>query len=100
MVCDVQYGGRITDDLDREMFNTYGNMWFHDQIFAPNYNVNPQFTEFKYEIQDHQEHPKYLEYISSMPAKDSPVIFGLHPNADLTFRMKESLEMINTLVDT
>lgn len=24
MVCDVQYGGRITDDLDREMFQAYG----------------------------------------------------------------------------
>lgn len=100
MVCDVQYGGRITDDLDREMFCTYGNMWFTESIFAPNYNFNPQFTEFKYEIQDQQEHQKFLDYISSMPAKDSPVIFGLHPNADLTFRMKESIEMINTLVDT
>jgi dynein heavy chain len=24
MVTEVQYGGRITDDLDRELFNTYG----------------------------------------------------------------------------
>lgn len=35
-----------------------------------------------------------------MPEKDNPLIFGLHPNADLTFRLKESTEMINTLIDT
>lgn len=75
-------------------------MWFHEGIFTPSYRFNTQVTEFNYEIPDTQEHTKFLEYISSMPRKDSPVIFGLHPNADLTFRMKESLEMINTLVDT
>jgi len=31
---------------------------------------------------------------------DGPTIFGLHPNADLTFRQKESQEMINVLLDT
>ena len=34
-----------------------------------------------------------------MPGNDTPAIFGLHPNADLTFRLKESGEMINTLLD-
>lgn len=27
-------------------------------------------------------------------------MFGLHVNADITFRLKESLEMINTIMDT
>lgn len=100
MVCDVQYGGRITDDLDRELFNTYGQMWLNDNIFTPQYPFNSTYTEFHYHIPDCQEHSKYLEYIQSMPEKDNPLIFGLHPNADLTFRLKESVEMMYTLIDT
>jgi dynein heavy chain, axonemal len=57
-------------------------------------------TDFSYVIPDAQEHPKYMEEIDHMPGKDSPPIFGLHTNADLTFRLKESNEMLNTLVDT
>lgn len=34
MVCEVQYGGRITDDLDRELFNTYGEEYLKDGIFG------------------------------------------------------------------
>ena len=40
------------------------------------------------------------DYISHMPANDHPNVFGLHANGDLTFRQKESTEMINTLIDT
>lgn len=100
MVCQVQYGGRITDDLDRDMFITYGQLWVQDTIFTPNYCFNPLVTEFNYHIPDAIEHPRFMEYIGKMPGKDNPQIFGLHPNADLTFRLKESVEMINTLLDT
>ena len=34
---------------------------------------------------------KYHEYIATIPAVDYPEIFGLDGNADLTFRMKESV---------
>lgn len=37
MVCEVQYGGRITDDLDRELFNVYGEDYLKDLIFAQEY---------------------------------------------------------------
>lgn len=30
IVCEVMYGGRITDDLDRELFITYGDYWLSD----------------------------------------------------------------------
>jgi len=34
------------------------------------------------------------------PGDDSPVIFGLNPNADLTYRINESRAMIDSLIDT
>ncbi len=30
MVCEVQYGGRITDNMDREMFKHYGIDYLKD----------------------------------------------------------------------
>ena len=100
MVCDVQYGGRITDALDRELFVTYGQLWIQEAVFTPNYCFNNSVTEFAYTIPDATKHAKFLEEIGHMPGTDAPPIFGLHPNADLTFRLKESSEMLNTLLDT
>ncbi len=34
MVCEVQYGGRITDDLDRELFQAYGDDYLKNQMFS------------------------------------------------------------------
>ena len=42
---------------------------------------------------------KYNEYVLNVPSNDNPEVFGLHANADLTFRLKESLEMINTIME-
>lgn len=105
MICEVQYGGRITDDLDRELCGAYGNDYLKEQML----NVTNEYTyfddprdRFKYKIPLNPgvELTKYQEYINSMPATDDPSIFGLHTNADLTFRLKESLEMINTIMET
>lgn len=100
MTCDVQYGGRITDDLDREMFQAYGALWITDDVFREKYSFNTLITEYNYQIPDYTEHQKYLEHIQTLPERDNPLIFGLNGNADLTYRLKESGEMINVLVDT
>jgi len=38
--------------------------------------------------------------ISTFPEVDSPEMFGLHPNADLTFRVKETTALLSTILDT
>ena len=38
--------------------------------------------------------------IEKLPAQESPEIFGLHPNADLTFRTLQVQNMVATVVST
>jgi len=48
MVAEVQYGGRITDNMDRVLFAVYSKIWYTEGIFSPNYNFMSSFTEFPY----------------------------------------------------
>ena len=37
MICSIQYGGKITQELDRETFATYGQQWIREDIFNGNF---------------------------------------------------------------
>ena len=44
---------------------------------------------------------KYLElrdYIAGLPMDDSPEIFGLHVNANITFQQKITKELMDTII--
>merc|ERR1719460_456955 len=94
MVAEAQYGGRITDDLDRELFITYTAKWFTDEIWKASFTFNNYQAEYNYKIPDGLEIAAFRESIDTIPAIDSPLIFGLHTNADLTYRLKEASEML------
>merc|ERR1712238_285895 len=93
-------GGRITDDLDRELFNCYSLMYFTDKIFNHAFTFNNYASDHNYTIPIGLEMVNFKDKIDAMPSKDSPLIFGLHTNADLTKRLLESSEMIATIIDT
>lgn len=40
----------------------------------------------------------YLQYIKSLPFNDSPEIFGLHGNANITFTQNKSFALLGTIV--
>lgn len=39
-----------------------------------------------------------MEYIKSLPINDTPEIFGLHDNANITFAQNETTAALNSLV--
>lgn len=106
MVCEAQYGGKITDTLDRRLFKTYTQVWLNSGTCQEGFAFNPKQPilkipgNFVYKVDNFENISQYHSYIKSFPEIDSPEIFGLHPNADLTFRVKEVTALFSTLGET
>jgi len=95
MISEVQYGGRITDDLDRVTMLTYANKFFNAGVLDPNF----KFFD-GYNIPTGTDINAFRNYIESLPLVDNPELFGLHSNADITFRNKQTNELLTTIIDT
>lgn len=59
-VGEVQYGGKITDDLDRRLFKAYTETWMGPTALSASFSFNPGVpmngvNHFKYVIPDSQE---------------------------------------------
>jgi len=106
MVAEAQYGGKITDDFDRRLFNAYASRWITPSTLEESFRYNPAHPinqipdNFQYEVLSAVEIEPYRQLASTFPDIDSPEIFGLHPNGDLTFRVKEVNELISTMENT
>lgn len=40
----------------------------------------------------------YIEYVKTFPLNDDPSMFGMHPNADISFAQAETYACLNTLL--
>ena len=107
MICQIQYGGKITDNLDRELFDAYGEFFLKESLSTanPEYKIVEVSAEagrpkISYKLPVGMEHQVYVDQINEYPGVDNPEIFRLHPNADITCRLKETREMIDTVMET
>jgi len=91
---DIMYGGHITDDWDRILCKTYLEEYMHpDQLetdfyLAPNYLIPPDA--------DYQGYHNYIN--ENLPA-ESPVLYGLHPNAEIGVLTTTSENLFKTLLE-
>ena len=103
MICEAQYGGRITDDFDRILFNTYGSSWLGSVCFDDAFAFANIKNNFIYKIPSSKTSSNiddYRKYIDGFPSNDSPEIFGLHVNADLTYGSTTAKAILDTILET
>jgi dynein heavy chain len=98
---EIMYGGHIVNDFDRLLANEYLNFYMKDELleetemypFAEDEKgisfMSPSATTFE----------KYIEHIDTTMGTDTPIAFGLHPNAEIDFRTQQSNTMFKTLLE-
>ncbi|XP_076818600.1 dynein axonemal heavy chain 5-like isoform X2 [Clavelina lepadiformis] len=93
MIGEIQYGGRVTDDYDKILLNTFAKVWFGDAM------LQSHFRFYKgYVIPSCKTVAQYLDYIQGLPSTDTPEVFGLHPNADITYQTKSAKDILDTIL--
>jgi len=92
---EIMYGGHITDFFDRRITNTYLEVLLEprlldkesDHVLAPGYKAlrSGSFDEYR----------KYIE--EALPA-ESPILFGLHPNSQISLLQTQAGDLFSSII--
>jgi dynein heavy chain len=62
MLGEIQYGGRIADDIDRRLMRAICRRWFTDEILQPSFEFHAGFKLPRCSTID-----EYLEFFDTLP---------------------------------
>jgi len=99
LIGEAMYGGRVTDNFDRRILNTYLQEYMGD--FLLDENVKFYFSRgggFDYDCPQEGNVAIYLQTILSLPINQSPAVFGLHPNAEINYFLSSAQDIYSGLM--
>lgn len=94
------YGGRVSDSFDRRILTTYLEEYLGDFLFdafQPFHFFKNENVEYNVPIEGHRS--TYVETIEALPLVQTPEVFGLHPNADISYYTNATKQIWRDLVD-
>ena len=102
----IIYGGHIVNDFDRLLCGTYLEHFLRDEVLdemelfpyaADERGAGGGAVSFKAPAPTTYE--RYLEHIETELRGDTPVAYGLHPNAELGFRTSQTDALMRALLE-
>ncbi|KNE56972.1 hypothetical protein AMAG_17984 [Allomyces macrogynus ATCC 38327] len=86
LIGETTYGGRVTDEYDRRVVNTYLEEYMGDFVF----DTHQRFFFFKndavqYAVPLQGTRDEYLSVVEALPLTNAPDVFGLHPDAEIGY---------------
>ena len=75
MLGEVQYGGRVTDDFDKRLLNTYARVWFSQEMFKETFKFYQG-----YNIPRCAQIADFKAHIDEMPLSDTPEVIDVYRN--------------------
>ena len=98
LIGDAMYGGRVSDDMDRRILKTYLEEYMGDFLFDDCQKFSFSNSGFDYELPELGDIENYSQMIETLPLTNSPVVFGLHPNAEIGYYSNAVKSMWSDLV--
>ena len=99
----IIYGGHVVNDFDRLLVSTYLDYFLRDELLDES-ELIPFAKDEKgpgstFKTPSPTTYDRYLEHIEVELKGETPLAFGLHPNAEIGFRTEQSENLLRTLLE-
>lgn len=98
MLADVTYGGRVTDAKDQTTNSAVISKYFNAGILDDNYRFDPAGTYYAPLADADNTLQQTRDYIKTLPVDEVPELFGMHPNADITYQQQLTKKMLDVVI--
>ncbi|KAI8896128.1 dynein heavy chain and region D6 of dynein motor-domain-containing protein [Globomyces pollinis-pini] len=94
-VGEINYGGRVTDDLDRRLIMCLLEDYYTPEVLKEGYRFSSSEIYYSHAGENYNI---YKEYIKSLPIDEGTDIFSMHENANITFAQKQTYTLFESLL--
>lgn len=99
---EIMYGGHIVNDWDRKLCNSYLELLLEPGLHGEEFELVP-FSDGKRPSlkvpPNNSKHQKYLEQIENSLTEETPIVYGLHPNAEIGLGITQCKYIFNSLME-